>query len=132
MEKLDIIYRIVELIIAIVSSAVITRIITIRQRVRQEKSAADKAETEVRADQIENIEKLVEKVYKPTIETLTEQVNELRARVDELEQENGELRAALRRVSPEAVPSRRGAQASSQPRGKNGQFVKKEESDESE
>ena len=127
MEKIDTIARIVELVLAVATSAIVTRIITIRQRVRQEKSAADKAETEVRADQIENIEKLVEKVYKPTIETLTEQVNELRQRVDELEQENGQLREALRRVSPEAVPSRRGANGRTAQRNPDGTFAKREE-----
>ena len=70
MEKFDSFYRIVELIIAIVTSAVITRIITIRQRVRQAKSDADKAETEVKTDQIENIRKTMDEVYKPIIEDL--------------------------------------------------------------
>ena len=127
MEKFGTIARIVELVLAVATSAIVTRIITIRQRVRQEKSAADKAETEVRADQIENIEKLVEKVYKPTIETLTEQVNELRQRVDELEQENGQLREALRKVNPEAVPSRRGANGKTAQRNPDGTFAKREE-----
>ncbi len=127
MEKFDTIARIVELVLAVAASAIITRIVTIRQRVRQEKSAADKAETEVRADQIENIEKLVEKVYKPTIETLTEQVNELRQRVDELEQENGQLREALRKVNPEAVPSRRGENGKTAQRNPDGTFAKREE-----
>ena len=114
MEKLDTIARIVELVLAVAASAIITRIVTIRQRVRQEKSAAD-------------IEKLVEKVYKPTIETLTAQVNELRQRVDELEQENDQLRAALRKVSPEAVPSRRGENGKTAQRNPDGTFAKREE-----
>lgn len=129
LDKFDTISRIVELVLAVAASAIVTRIITIRQRVRQEKSAADKAETEVRADQIENIEKLVEKVYKPTIETLTEQVNELRQRVDELEQENGQLREALRKVSPEAVPSRRGENGRNAKRNPDGTFAKQDDGD---
>lgn len=148
MEKFDSFYRIVELIIAIVTSAVITRIITIRQRVRQAKSDADKAETEVKADQIENIRKTMDEVYKPIIEDLRKtaadamaEASEARKRADEamdkvevleqenreLRRENAQLREAIREINPDLVPSQRGANASSQPRGANGRFVKKEE-----
>lgn len=147
MEKLDFIYRVAELIIAIVGSAIITRIITIRQRVRQEKSAADKAETEVKADQIENIRKTMDEVYKPIIEDLRKTAADAMAEASEarkvaaealdkveiLEQENRELRRentqlrdAIREINPDLVPSQRGANASSQPRGADGRFVKKE------
>ena len=150
MEKLDTIYRIGELLIAIVGSAVITRIITIRQRVRQEKSAADKAETEVKTDQIENIRKTMDEVYKPIIEDLRKtaadamaEASEARRKADEamdkveiLEQENRELRRenaqlrdAIREINPDLVPSRRGASAASQARGADGRFIKKEDSD---
>ena len=148
MEKFDSFSRIVELIIAIVTSAVITRIITIRQRVRQAKSDADKAETEVKADQIENIRKTMDEVYKPIIEDLRKTAADAMAEASEarkvaaealdkveiLEQENRELRRentqlrdAIREINPDLVPSQRGASASSQPRGANGRFVKKEE-----
>ena len=133
MEKLDTIARIVELVLAVAASAIITRIITIRQRVRQEQAAADKAETEVKKDQIENIEAIVEKVYKPTIDTLTKQVADLRAEVDavrkeneELKQENVQLRDALREIRPDIVPSKRSENAKRQARGGNGQFVKQD------
>ncbi len=150
MEKFDSFYRIVELIIAIVTSAVITRIITIRQRVRQAKSDADKAETEVKADQIENIRKTMDEVYKPIIEDLRKTAADAMAEASEarkvaaealdkveiLEQENRELRRentqlrdAIREINPDLVPSQRGANASSQPRGANGRFVKKEEAE---
>ncbi len=150
MEKFDSFYRIVELIIAIVTSAVITRIITIRQRVRQAKSNADKAETEVKADQIENIRKTMDEVYKPIIEDLRKTAADAMAEASEarkvaaealdkveiLEQENRELRRentqlrdAIRGINPDLVPSQRGANASSQPRGANGRFVKKEEAE---
>ena len=108
----------------------ITRILTIRSRVRQEKAGAAKAETEVKADQIENIEKLVEKVYKPTIETLTNQVNELREKVDTLERENDQLRAALRELQPESLQEAtdgRRLNGKNQPRNADGTFRKKEE-----
>ena len=153
MEKFDSFYRIVELIIAIVTSAVITRIITIRQRVRQEKAAAAKAETEVKADQIENIRKTMDEVYKPIIEDLRKTAADAMAEASEahkvaaealdkveiLEQENRELRRentqlrdAIREINPDLVPSQRGANASSQPRGANDRFVKKEGNNEAE
>ena len=126
--------RIVELVIAIVSSSVITRIITIRQRVRQEKSAADKAETEVKSDQIENIRKTMDDVYKPIIDDLKRQVSELRDEVREvreenerLKDENDQLRDAIREIDPTIVPSKRSVNAQRQTRGANGQFAKKEE-----
>ena len=133
MEKLDTIARVVELVLAVVTSAVITRIITIRQRVRQEHAAADKAEADVKKDQIENIEAIVEKVYKPTIDTLTRQVADLRAEVDavrkeneELKQENADLRDVLREIRPDIVPSRRSENAQRQTRDSNGRFAKQE------
>jgi len=139
MEKFDII-RIMELIIAVVGSAIITRILTIRARIRQEQSAADKAETEVKADQIENIEKLVEKVYKPTIETLTKQVailrekvealeqdkDSLRDKVETLEEENKELRAENERLRSDYESLRQEASWQNKNRGPDGKFAKKE------
>lgn len=122
-----------ELVGAAVLGGWISRILTIRSRVRQEKAGAAKAETEVKADQIENIEKLVEKVYKPTIETLTNQVNELRRKVDSLERENGQLRAALKDLQAETEPARsdgRGQNGKTQPRNASGRFVRKEDSHE--
>lgn len=141
MENLDFIVRIAELIIAIVGSSIITRIVTVRQRVRQEKADADKKETEVRSDQIENIEKLVEKAYKPIVEDLTTQIKKLQEkvekldedkdklslRVEELEEENRMLRTVVREVRPDLVPSRRGTNAKKQRRNQDGTFAKKEE-----
>ncbi|MBR2747615.1 MAG: hypothetical protein IKD95_04610 [Bacteroidales bacterium] len=115
---------------------------------RQEEAAAAKTETEVKGDQIENLEKMVEKAYKPIIEDLTRQIknlqgkveklegekdtknrriDELEERVDELEDENRQLRIALRRVSPDSVPSLRGRNGKRAPRNQNGTFSKKEE-----
>ena len=130
---LDTFIRIGELVGAAVLGGWVSRILTIRSRVRQEGAAADKAETEVKADQIENIEKLVEKVYKPTIDTLTAQVRDLRAEVDavrkeneELKAENAQLRDAIREIQPDLVPSKKSVQAREQSRGANGRFVKRE------
>jgi peptidoglycan hydrolase CwlO-like protein len=126
--------QILEMLGTAFAASWLTRVLTIKARVRQEKAGADKAETEVKADQIENIEKLVEKVYKPTIETLTNQVNELRRKVDSLERENGQLRAALKDLQAEAEPAAktdgRGQNGKSQPRQANGRFVRKEDSHE--
>ena len=118
------------------------RVWTIRQRVRQEKAGADKAEAEVKADQIENIEKLVEKAYKPIIEDLTRQVKTLQEKVekleaekdtqnekiDELVAENRQLRRIVSEACPDAViPNRRSENAKEQPRNQDGTFAKKEE-----
>lgn len=113
-----------------------------RAKKRQENAAAAKTETEVKGDQIENIEKLVEKAYKPIIEDLTEQIQRLQTKVDkleedkdrqnerieELEEENRALRSALREVRPDLVPSRRGQNGKKAPRGEDGKFARKEES----
>ena len=125
--------QILEMLGTAFAASWLTRVLTIKARVRQEKAGADKAETEVKADQIENIEKLVEKVYKPTIETLTNQVNELRRKVDSLERENGQLRAALKDLQAETEPARsdgRGQNGKTQPRNASGRFVRKEDSHE--
>lgn len=123
-----------ELIGAAILGGWISRILTIRSRVRQENAGAGKAEAETKASQIENIEALVEKVYKPTIEQLTERVEKLQAEVERLrddnnrlKDENGQLRDAIREIDPSIVPSRRSVNAQRQARGANGQFAKKEE-----
>lgn len=135
------ILQLVEVFGAAVAASWITRILTIRARVRQEQAGADKAETEVKADQIDNIERLVEKVYKPTIETLENQVKELRwevaqvrqenARViaenDELKTQNKQYRMVILELRPDLItekPSRRGENAKSQPRNPDGTFAK--------
>ena len=123
-----------ELIGAAVLGGWISRILTIRSRVRQENAGAGKAEAETKASQIENIEALVEKVYKPTIEQLTARVEKLQAEVERLrddnnrlKDENDQLRDAIREIDPSIVPSRRSVNAQRQARGSNGQFAKKEE-----
>lgn len=134
--------RIAEIFATALASSWITRILTIRARVRQEQADADKKEEEVKSDQIDNIERMVEKAYKPIIEDLTEQIRRLRAKVDkleedkdrqderieELEEENRALRSVLREVRPDLVPSRRGQNGKKAPRSEDGKFVRKEES----
>lgn len=127
-----------------VAASWITRILTIRARVRQEQADADKKDEEVKSDQIDNIEKMMQKAYTPIIEGLTKQVKQLQEkvdklemekdekdqRIDELEQEVRQLRAAMRGVFPEAVPSRRGENGKNALRNPDGTFAKKEGVDE--
>ena len=54
-----------------------------------------------------------------------EEIKSLNEQITKLKEENTQLRAAIREISPDLLPSKRGACASSQRRGKNGQFVKK-------
>lgn len=126
---------------AAIAASWLTRLLTIRARVRQEKAGAAKAETEVKSDQIENIEKMMEKAYNPIIEGLTEQIKKLQVKVDKLEREKDEkdqridelesevrqLRKALREVCPESIPSRRGENGKKAQRNPDGTFAKKEE-----
>ena len=126
-----------------VGASVLTRILTIRSRVRQEKAGAAKAETEVRADQIENIEKMLQKAYTPIIDGLTEQINKLQAKVDKLEKEKDQKdqrieelekevkqhRQAVREVCPASVPSRRGENGKRAQRNPDGTFAKRNEGD---
>ena len=135
--------QIAELLGAAIAASWLTRILTIRSRVRQENAGAAKAETEVKSDQIENIEKMMQKAYTPIIEGLTKQVKQLQEkvdkletekdekdqRIDELEQEVRQLRAAMRGVFPEAVPSRRGENGKNALRNPDGTFARKEARD---
>lgn len=126
--------QIAELVGAAVGGGWISHLFSVRSKVRQEKAGADKAETEVKADQIENIRKTMDDVYKPIIDDLKRQVSELRDEVREvreenerLKDENDQLRDAIREIDPNIVPSRRSVNAQRQARGSNGQFAKKEE-----
>lgn len=136
--------QILEMLGTAFAASWLTRILTIRARVRQERAGADKAETEVKADQIDNIERLVEKAYKPTIETLESRVKELSweveqlragnakilARNEELEAQNATYRKIILELRPDLIPERtdrRGANGKTAPRDERGHFVKREE-----
>lgn len=109
-----------------------------RAKKRQDNADAAKTEAEAKGDQIENIEKMVEKAYKPIIEDLTQRIQKLQEkvdrlegekdtlgeRIDELEAENRTLRSALRELAPDSIPSRRGLNARSQARNADGTFAK--------
>ena len=152
MEKLDIIVRVVELIIAVVGASLLTRILTIRERVKQEKSLSQKVAEEAKADSIENAKKVFIELYQPVLDDLEKRLERMGEKVNSVESENEslkkeiaevkeenarlkaeneEMRDALREIRPDIVPSRRSAnakrQSATQPRGNNGQFVKKED-----
>ena len=150
MEKLDIVWRIAELVIAIVGASIITRVLTIRARVRQENADANKKDEEVKTDQIENIKKIFIDLYQPVIDDLENRLERMGNKIDDVEKENGdlkkrmaeleeengrlrkeneELRDALREIRPDVVPSKRSINAKNQARGNHGQFVKKIEGD---
>ena len=138
---METIIQIAELLGAAIAASWLTRVLTIRARVRQEKAGAAKAETEVKADQIANIEKMMEQAYTPVIEGLTKQIKSLQDKVDKLEEEKDlkdqrieelenevrQLRAAVREVCPESVPSRRGENGKTAPRDDKGHFIRREE-----
>lgn len=105
----------------------LTRIFTIRSRVKQERAKAD-------ADTIENIRKIVDDIYQPTINNLKEQVECLRMEVkevrdenDRLKEENGKLRDAIRELQGNPVPAERNVSGPVRPRRANGQFARKNE-----
>ncbi len=111
-----------------------------RAKKRQDNADAAKTEAEAKGDQIENIEKMVEKAYKPIIEDLTQRIQRLQEkvdrlegekdaqneRIDELEAENRKLRSIIRELAPDSMPSRRGENGRSQARNPDGTFAKKE------
>lgn len=112
-----------------------------RAKKRQDNADAAKTEAEAKGDQIENIEKMVEKAYKPIIEDLTQRIQRLQEkvdrlegekdaqneRIDELESENRKLRSIIRELAPDSMPSRRGENGRSQARNPDGTFAKKED-----
>lgn len=137
-----------ELVGAAILGGWISRILTIRSRVRQENAGASKAEAEAKADQIDNIRKTMDDIYKPIIEELRKtaadamaEAGEARKRADEamdkvealekenreLRRENAQLRDAIREINPDLVPSLRGENGKSAPRSKDGRFVKRED-----
>lgn len=126
--------QIAELIGSAIVGGWVSRLLTIKSRVKQEEAGADKADAEAKSDQIENIRKTMDEVYKPIIDDLKRQVTELRQEVKEvrdenqqLKDENDQLRDAIRELQPNILPSKRSENARKQARGENGQFIKKEE-----
>ncbi len=98
---METIIKIAELLGTAIAASWITRILTIRSRVRQENADADKAETAVKADQIENLTAIINKVFDPIIDRLTGQVNELSAKVEKVEAENAALKEGQERLLKE-------------------------------
>ena len=143
---METLWRILEFLAAAVAGGYISRILTIRARVKTENAGAAQAEAEAKATQIENIRKIVDEIYEPAFKNLNKTVAELRAEVKEVRDENeklrGEIRAikeeneklkgendnlrkAIREINPEVIPSKRSENAQNQPRKGNGRFTKK-------
>lgn len=141
-------WRILEFILAATAGGVVSRLLTIRARVKSENANAAQAEAEAKTTQIENIRKIVDEIYEPAFKKLNQMVQDLRDEVDavrgeneklrdemsaikeenaQLKSENESLRKAIREINPEVIPSKRSENAQRQPRSGNGQFTKKED-----
>ena len=123
---METIIRIAELLGVAISASWITRFLTIRSRVRQENANADKAETSVKADQIENLEATLKKVYDPIIERLTDRMKEMEGEMEGLRKENATLKAENRELRSEIETLRSQALFRNTNRARNGQFAKVE------
>lgn len=123
---METIIRIAELLGAAIAAGWITRIITIRSRVRQEQAEADKAETAVKADQIENLEATIKKVYDPIIERLTKRVNEMEEEMEGLRNENAALKLENQELRKEVDLLRSQALFWNTNRSRDGKFAKVE------
>ena len=145
---METIWKILEFVLAATAGGIVSRLLTIRARVKSENANAAQAEAEAKATQIENIRKIVDEIYEPAFKNLNKIVQDLRNEVEEvrgeneklrdeisaikeenaqLKNENENLRKAIREINPDVIPSKRSENAHNQPRGNRGQFVKKEE-----
>lgn len=123
---MDTFIKIAELLGAAIAASWITRILTIRSRVRQENADADKAETEVKADQIDNLEATIKKVYDPIIERLTNQINQLSGEMERLRQENATLKAENQELRREVDRLNSQALFRNTNRSRDGKFAPRE------
>lgn len=123
---METIIKIAELLGVAIGASWITHILTIRSRVRQENANADKAETSVKADQIENLEATIKKVYDPIIERLTDRMKEMEGEMEGLRKENATLKAENRELRTEIDTLRSQALFRNTNRARNGQFAKVE------
>lgn len=123
---MDTIIKIAELLGAAIAASWITRILTIRSRVRQENADADKAETAVKADQIDNLEATIKKVYDPIIERLTNQINQLSGEMERMRQENATLKAENQELRREVDRLNSQALFRNTNRSRDGKFAPRE------
>lgn len=123
---METILKIAELLGAAIAASWITRILTIRSRVRQENADADKAETAVKADQIENLEATIKKVYDPIIERLTGQINQLSGEMERLRAENATLKAENQELRREVDRLNSQALFRNTNRSRDGKFAPRE------
>ena len=123
---METIIKIAELLGAAIAASWITRILTIRSRVRQENADADKAETAVKADKIDNLEATIKKVYDPIIERLTNQIDQLSGEMERLRQENATLKAENQELRREVDRLNSQALFRNTNRSRDGKFAPRE------
>lgn len=123
---METIIKIAELLGAAIAASWITRILTIRSRVRQENADADKAETAVKADQIDNLEATIKKVYDPIIERLTNQIDQLSGEMERLREENATLKAENQELRKEVDRLNSQALFINTNRSRDGKFAPRE------
>ena len=92
MVNLENIGRIAEVIGVAIGSSWLTHILTVRSRVRKEKADAAKAETEVEADKIANLRKVIDDAYRPIIQDLKDEIADLKQKVEDQQVEMTEIK----------------------------------------
>ena len=97
-----------------------------RTQKRQARAEAAKAETAVKADQIENLEATIKKVYDPIIERLTGQINQLSGEMERLRQENATLKAENQELRREVDRLNSQALFRNTNRSRDGKFAPRE------
>ena len=143
----EIIRFVFDLLVIVIGGGWVIRLFTVKSHVKQEQAEAAKTVEEAKNAQIENVRKMIDEVYQSTINSLKNDIKDLRTDVSEvknenealkkqiaelkdensrLRKENEELRDAVREIRPDVVPSRRSINASNQARNDKGQFTKQE------
>lgn len=97
-----------------------------RTQKRQARAEAAKAETAVKADQIDNLEATIKKVYDPIIERLTNQINQLSGEMERLRQENTILKAENQELRREVDRLNSQALFRNTNRSRDGKFAPRE------
>lgn len=97
-----------------------------RTQKRQARAEAAKAETAVKADQIENLEATIKKVYDPIIERLTGQINQLSGEMERLRAENATLKAENQELRREVDRLNSQALFRNTNRSRDGKFAPRE------
>lgn len=98
---METLWRILEFLLAATAGGLLSRLLTIRARVKSENANAAQAEAEAKAVQIENIRKIVDEIYEPAFKNLNKTVSELRAEVEQVRDEKAKLREEFAQMKDE-------------------------------